>query len=85
MKILLVEDDTKISSIIKMGLEDNDCMVDVAYDSAQGERLIMNKKYDVILLDVMLPGISGFELCRKMRNNKIKTPILMLTDRKSVV
>jgi two-component system, OmpR family, copper resistance phosphate regulon response regulator CusR len=84
MKILLVEDDTKISSIIKMGLEDNDCMVDVAYDSAQGERLIMSKKYDVILLDVMLPGISGFELCRNIRNNKIKTPIMMLTTLDSV-
>lgn len=80
IKILLVEDDTKISSFVKLGLEKNDCIVDVAYDSAMGERLALKKKFDVIILDVIMPGISGFELCKKIRSNQIKTPILMLTS-----
>jgi DNA-binding response OmpR family regulator len=84
MKILMVEDDPRISSFVKLGLEDNNCVVDVAYDSAQGEKLVLSKKYDVILLDVILPGISGFELCRKIRRCNIKTPIMMLTTLDSV-
>jgi two-component system, OmpR family, copper resistance phosphate regulon response regulator CusR len=84
MNILMVEDDPKISSFVKIGLEDNDCKVDLAYDSAQGEKLVFSKKYDIILLDVVLPGISGFELCRKIRNNNIKTPVLILTTLDSV-
>ncbi len=84
MKILMVEDDPRVSSFVKLGLEDNNCVVDVAYDSAQGEKLVLSKKYDVILLDVILPGISGFELCRKIRRSNIKTPIMMLTTLDSV-
>lgn len=80
MKILIVEDDPKISSFVKMGLEKNDCIVDVAYDSSLGEKLVLRKKYDVIILDVIIPGISGFELCKKIRENEIKTPIIMLTS-----
>jgi len=80
MKILMVEDDPKISSFVKLGLENNDCIVDVAYDSLMGEKLVLKKKYDVILLDVIMPGINGFELCKKIRDNNIKTPILMLTS-----
>lgn len=84
MKILLVEDDPKISSFIKIGLESNDFIVDVAYDSPIGEKLAMSKKYDVIILDVVIPGISGFELCKNIRNKQILTPILMLTSLDSV-
>jgi two-component system, OmpR family, copper resistance phosphate regulon response regulator CusR len=80
MKILLVEDDPQISSFVKLGLEQNDCSVEVAYDGTFGERLTLNKKYDVIILDVIIPGISGFELCKRIRNNNIKTPVLMLTS-----
>jgi two-component system, OmpR family, copper resistance phosphate regulon response regulator CusR len=80
MKILMVEDDPKISSFVKLGLESNDCIVDVAYDSAMGEKLAFKKSYDVMILDVIVPGINGFELCKKIRNNNIKTPILMLTS-----
>jgi two-component system, OmpR family, copper resistance phosphate regulon response regulator CusR len=80
MKILMVEDDPKISSFVKLGLENNDCIVDVAYDSLMGEKLALKKKYDVILLDVIMPGINGFELCKKLRDNSITTPILMLTS-----
>ena len=84
MKILLVEDDPKISSFVKIGLESNDFMVDVAYDSPIGEKLALTKKYDVIILDVVIPGISGFELCKNIRNKSILTPIIMLTSLDSV-
>ena len=84
MKILLVEDDPKISAFVKIGLESNDCLVDVAYDSMIGEKLALSRKYDVIILDVVIPGISGFELCKKIRNNKNLTPIIMLTSLDSV-
>ena len=63
MKILLVEDDPKISSFVKIGLESNDCIVDIAYDSTIGEKLAFSRKYDAIILDVVIPGISGFDLC----------------------
>jgi len=79
MKILLVEDDPKISSFVKIGLESNDYKVDVAYDSPIAEKLAFSKKYDVIILDVVIPGISGFVLCKNIRNKNILTPIIMLT------
>jgi two-component system, OmpR family, copper resistance phosphate regulon response regulator CusR len=84
MKILLIEDDPKISSFVKIGLESNDCTVDIAYDSAIGEKLALTKKHDVIVLDVVIPGISGFDLCKKIRNNNILTPVIMLTSLDSV-
>jgi two-component system copper resistance phosphate regulon response regulator CusR len=84
MKVLMVEDDPKISSFVKLGLENNECVVDIAYDSEMGEKLANKKKYDVILLDVIIPGITGFELCKRIRNNDIKTPILMLTSLDSI-
>ena len=84
MKILLVEDDPKISLFVRIGLESNDCLVDTAYDSTYGEKLALSRKYDVIILDVIIPGISGFELCKKIRNNNILTPVIMLTSLDSV-
>lgn len=84
MRILLVEDDPKISSFVKIGLESNGCLVDIAYDSTIGEKLALSRKYDVIILDVVIPGISGFDLCRKIRNNSNMTPIIMLTSLDSV-
>lgn len=80
MKVLLVEDDPKISSFIKIGLESNDIAVDVAYDSLIGEKLALSKKYDVIILDVIIPGITGYELCKNIRNRNILTPIILLTS-----
>jgi two-component system copper resistance phosphate regulon response regulator CusR len=84
MKILLVEDDPKISTFIKIGLESSECAVDIAYDGAMGEKLALSRKYDVLILDVVIPGISGFELCRKIRNNNILTPVIILTSLDSV-
>jgi len=84
MKILLVEDDPKISSFVKIGLESNDIIVDVAYDSAIAEKLAYSRKYDVMILDVVIPGLSGFELVKSIRNKKILTPVIMLTSLDSV-
>ena len=84
MKVLLVEDDPKISAFIRIGLESNEFVVDLAYDSQIAERLVFSKKYDIIVLDVVIPGISGFELCKHIRNNNIRTPIILLTSLDSV-
>lgn len=84
MRILLVEDDPKISSFVKIGLESNGCLVDIAYDSTIGEKLALTRKYDVIILDVVIPGISGFDLCRKIRNKSNMAPIIMLTSLDSI-
>ena len=80
MKILLVEDDPKILSFIKIGLESYDYTVDNSYDGIIGEKLAVSRKYDVIILDVVIPGISGFDLCRKIRNCNIMTPVIILTS-----
>lgn len=80
MRILLVEDDPKIASFVKIGLESNHFVVDTAYDGIMGEKLAMSKNYEIILLDVIIPGISGFQLCRNIRQSNIHTPIIMLTS-----
>ena len=84
MKLLLVEDDPKISSFIKIGLEANNYQVDIAYDSPIAEKFAFSRKYDVMILDVVIPGISGFELCKNIRNNNIMTPVLFLTSLDSI-
>lgn len=83
-KILLIEDDTRISSFVKIGLENKKYKVDVAYEGCMGEKLALSKKYDIIILDVILPGINGFDLCKKLRSNNIKTPIIFLTSLDSI-
>lgn len=80
MKILLMEDNADISTFIKFGLEKNDCTVDIVYDSSMAEKLVFQKKYDIIILDVIVPGKNGFEVCKIIRSNNIKTPVIMLTS-----
>jgi DNA-binding response OmpR family regulator len=80
MRVLLIEDDPKIASFIKIGMESNNFLVDNAYDSLMGEKLALSRKYDVIILDVVIPGISGFELCKKIRNCNNFTPVIILTS-----
>ena len=81
MRILLVEDDTAIARSLKEGLEDEAYVVDVANDGSEGYRTAVADDYDVIILDIMLPGMNGYEVCRALRNDGNKTPILMLTAR----
>jgi len=80
MKVLLVEDDPLICALITNGLERMGFSCDNAVSSATGEMLALSKKYDVIIMDIILPGISGLELCRKIRDHNILTPVIMLTS-----
>ena len=81
MKILVVEDEHKIANSIKKGLEQESYAVDVAYDGTQGYDLAASESYDVIILDLMLPEIDGWEICKRLRLENNHTPILMLTAR----
>lgn len=81
MRVLLIEDDVTIARLLKEGLEDESYAVDVANDGSEGYRTAAADDYDVIILDIMLPGMNGYEVCRSLRNDGNKTPILMLTAR----
>lgn len=79
MNILVIEDEMQVASFIKQGLEEHSNAVDVAYDGITGERLALSREYDVIILDIIIPGINGFELCRVIKKLRPQTPVLMLT------
>jgi heavy metal response regulator len=79
MRILVVEDEKKVARFIQQGLEEDHYAVDVAHDGENGAVMAEAQNYDVIVLDVMLPKMSGIEVTRHLRENKISTPILMLT------
>ncbi len=83
-KILIVEDDPDIAAIERDYLELNGCQVEIAADGETGLTLGLGGGYDLILLDLMLPGMDGFTVCRKLRE-KIDTPILMVTARREDV
>lgn len=82
--VLIVEDEENMVSFIKMELEYEGYNVDVANDGRRAVSLVLEKDYDVILLDLMLPRINGIEVCRRIRKEK-ETPIIMLTARDSVM
>ena len=84
MKILVIEDDQHIEDYLKKGLELKSHVVDVVYDGLSGFDLASSEKYDVIILDRMLPGLDGVQLCHKLREEKNTTPILMLTAKTEV-
>ena len=77
--ILLVEDDEKISKLVKELLEEDSYYVTQSFDGDDGYSKIIEKKYDLILLDIMLPKLNGYKVCRQVRSAGITTPILMLT------
>lgn len=79
MKILLVEDEPKVSSFIREALEEYQYQVDVAYDGMEGQKLGVSGLYDLIILDVIVPKLNGFEVSRLIREFDSRTPILMLT------
>lgn len=81
MKILVVEDEHIIATSIKKGLEQEHYTVDLAFDGLEGFDLASTGDYDLILLDIMLPQMDGLDICRQLRQDKIHTPILMLTAR----
>jgi heavy metal response regulator len=84
MRILLVEDDNRIANFVTKGLQENAYAVDAASDGETGLYLASINSYDAIILDVMLPVKDGFTVCRELRADHIKTPILMLTARDAV-
>lgn len=79
MKILIVEDEPKVAGFIKKGLEENNYEADIAPDGPSGEELAVNQKYDLFILDIVLPGFTGLELCRRIRKIYPDTPVIMLT------
>ncbi|MBL0744160.1 response regulator transcription factor [Chryseolinea lacunae] len=79
MKVLVIEDEMQVSAFIKQGLEEQSFEVDVAFDGNIGERLALGRDYDVVLLDIVIPGINGFDLCMIIKKEKPNLPILMLT------
>jgi heavy metal response regulator len=83
MKILLVEDDKGIARFVKKGLLENDFSVDLATDGEEGLRLALRESYDLIILDIMLPGIDGLEILKRLRGMMIQTPVIFLTARDS--
>lgn len=79
MKILLIEDEPKMVRSLKKGLEEHQIEVDYAYDAVLGKRLSQSNDYAVIISDVILPGMNGFELLRQIRREGNHTPVLLLT------
>lgn len=77
--ILVMEDEVKVADLIKRGLEAQGFKVEIAYDGMMGRRLGVQKKYDLIILDVNLPHENGYEVCRSIRERNAKVPILFLT------
>jgi DNA-binding response OmpR family regulator len=79
MKILIVEDEPKVASFIKKGLEENNYDADIAYDGLTAEKLVRSNRYDLFILDIIIPGINGLDLCRKLKEINSNIPVLMLT------
>lgn len=79
MKILVIEDETKLAGFIKKGLEEQSWEIEVAFDGRMGKSLALGNSYDVILMDVNLPNINGFDLARQLHQEGSRVPILMLT------
>lgn len=84
MKILVVEDDKKIAAMLKKGLEEEFYCVDVSFHGDEGLYMAKLNLYDVIILDLMLPGIDGMEICKKLRALNNQTPIIMLTAKGTI-
>src|ERR1044072_7089648 len=84
MRVLLVEDEPRVANFISKGLREQSFAVDVAADGEDALYKACINEYDLIILDVMLPLIDGYRVCRDLRQQEIKTPILMLTARDSI-
>src|SRR5580765_8109471 len=84
MHILIVEDEQRLAFLLRRVLLEERHSVDLAHDGNTGLNLALSDTYDVVVLDVMLPGIDGLEICRQMRAERIMSPVLMLTARGAV-
>lgn len=79
MYTLVVEDERRLAQLVRRVLEEEGHTVDVAYDGEEGLHMAMEGTHDVIILDVMLPGMDGIEVCKTLRRNRVDTPVLLLT------
>ncbi len=79
MRVLVVEDEERLAASLRRGLEADGFAVDVALDGTDGLWMAQENAYDAIVLDIMLPGVNGFQICQRLRDADIWTPILMLT------
>lgn len=84
MRILLVEDERNVAAFIKKGLEEEFYSVDIAEDGSEGLLMALSNDYDLVILDIMLPGMNGVEVCKRIREKDRRIPILMLTAVDSV-
>jgi DNA-binding response OmpR family regulator len=84
MRILIIEDEPGIADFLKEGLEEEYFAVDVAYDGRRGLEFAMTNEYDLLLVDWMIPGISGIEVCRKLRKEGCETPLIFLTAKDTI-
>ena len=84
MRILIVEDEKKMAALLKLGLEEEAHAVTVAYNGTDALQIARTYDFDVMVLDVMLPGVDGFEVARRLRKEDNRVPILMLTARDAV-
>lgn len=84
MRILIVEDEEKIANSLKSGLTQESYAVDVVNDGLIGYDMASYEDYDLVILDLMLPGLTGIEICKKLRDEGNQTPILMLTAKNTV-
>ena len=82
-QVLVVEDDKDIAVLLELHLKDLHCEVKVVHDGAVGLREAQVRRYDLLILDLMLPGMEGLEVCRRLRAESVYTPVLMLTSRSS--
>jgi heavy metal response regulator len=84
MRVLVVEDESKVASFIKKGLEGEGYVVDVASDGEEGLSMGLDRVHDLIILDVHLPGLNGFDVLQKLRGKRVTTPVLLLTVRATI-
>src|ERR1700733_1991010 len=84
MRVLVVEDEVKMAALLRRGLSEEGLTVDVADEGEQAVLMAGASDYDAVVLDVMLPGIDGFETCRQLRRDGVWAPVLMLTARGSL-
>ncbi len=84
MRVLIVEDEREMAEVLKEGLEEENYFVSLAFDGVSGLEVARSCEFDVIILDVMLPKLDGFEVARRLRAKGNRTPILMLTARDTV-
>jgi two-component system, OmpR family, copper resistance phosphate regulon response regulator CusR len=79
MKVLVIEDEQEVSLAIQQGLQEQGFEVEVAYDGNIAKRLVLSKEYNAVVLDIVIPGINGFDLCKVIKKEKPALPVLMLT------